>query len=521
MFGARSVVLLSIFLPSLSISLPVQAQTLDAALQAYVARAVDDATKYQDATIAEWAKAHPDEIVEAPDWSKFEYDGSGFEGESGPDAKIDGLWCLRSIRDTELADGVRVERIAIFYQPRVEDSYGKLLPPLPAETGDDLRRHECRLVKILHEFAGAGDPLALAGSIARLMPVPASDSLEGERDPALAYWRPLHSFEIPGRNGAHFKLEIGSKTHNAESSDRTVLLWSETKTLDYGEPSSHGIGSDADQPWIPMRAAMLAGEPAAPTLALLSLISTAPRGDPGERTPIVCDEKLVPALQKWMSLETDGPPEKRAAVLFFADQVLGYASSICAEFQEGLDPGFWSRKSTEDAEEVQNRMHDSLVQHLSELGIQTGQSARPANEFYAGNLMPEVLKLASPKGQVAELAKADKLSDRCHFGEDGGHSLPLIQEGESFLAGFHEDEFTSVVHLELAQEYSQAALDAVNGNSAAMADRDAYIKKAIAHFRAWFDASRNERDRALVWEEIWGLQAGLPPRLVPNTCPYE
>lgn len=511
-----------LLLAAFSVALP--AQTLETALQSYLGRAIADAAASEPVTIDDWTRAHPGETVEAPDWSEFAYGFQGqFEGGTGQNGKVSGLWCLRSSIDLDLAEDVHVHRVAYFYQPNVEQSYEALLPPLPAESGDGLRRNGCRLVRILHEFSGAADANALIESITRLISMKPDDRYlekDGNNSPE-AFWTPVHEFTLWGRNGAYFKLERNDQKSVEPNPPASVLFWSESRISGFGEPSRKTVDAKADEPWIPMRAAMLAGEPAGPTLALLSLLPPPTAVDRSERTEIVCDKKLFPSLRWWMNLHPNGLDEQRAADLLFADQVLGYASDICAEFQMKMEPGFWSRKSVEDADDVEAKTHETLVKHLRQLGIETEESARPANEYYSGNLMPQVLKLANPKGQVAELARIAKLSDRCSFADAGGHSAPFIAEGESILASYRADDFTPAVHLMLAEEYSQEALNATNESGASALQRDSFVKKAIEHYRAWYDASSNERDRALVWQETWGLQAGLPPRLVPVACPYE
>lgn len=511
-----------LLLATFSAALP--AQTLETAIQSYLGGAIADASNSEPVTIDEWTTAHPGELVEAPDWSEFAYGFQGrFDGGTGPDGKVSGLWCMRSSVDIKVAEGVQVHRVAYFYQPNVEQSYEALLPPLPAEIGDGLRRSGCRLVRILHEFSGAADANALIESITRRISMKPDDRYlekDGSNSPE-AFWTPVHEFTLWGRSGAYFKLERNDQKSAETNSQVSVLLWSESRVSGFGEPSGKMIDARADEPWIPMRAAMLAGEPAGPTLALLSLLPPPTTVDRSERTEIVCDKKLFPSLRWWMNLHENGLDDQRAADLLFADQVLGYASDICAEFQMKMEPGFWSRKSVEDAETVEAKTHEMLVKHLAQLGIETDQSARPGNEYYSGNLMPQVLKLANPKGQVAELARMAKLGDRCSFADAGGHSAPFIAEGESILASFRADDFTPVVHLMLAEEYSQEALNAPNESGAPASQRDGFLKKALEHYRAWYDASSNERDRALVWQEMWGLQAGLPPRLVPVACPNE
>ena len=43
-------------------------------------------------------------------------------------------------------------------------------------------------------------------------------------------------------------------------------------------------------------------------------------------------------------------------------------------------------------------------------------------------------------------------------------------------------------------------------------------EKAIEHYRKYYALSTIRRDRTLVWQEIWNLQAGLEPRFRLPYC---
>jgi hypothetical protein len=91
----------------------------------------------------------------------------------------------------------------------------------------------------------------------------------------------------------------------------------------------------------------------------------------------------------------------------------------------------------------------------------------------------------------------------------------VIKDGESFLSRFPEDERSPSVHLILAEAYSIAAAEEGESDFAdSSVAREKLRKKATDQYRAWYQESRNEPDRALVWEEIWAIQAGMGPWLM-------
>jgi hypothetical protein len=142
------------------------AQTSAPTLDGYISQSVGGADSLYSATIGEWAIRHPGETVEAPAPKDRDHDEENAREQQY--WKLEGRWCLRSTSGIELAGGIRVRRIALFYQPLVELSVSpKPLPPMPTETGDALRKHGCRLDKIFYEFDGVRDPQNFAETIAK------------------------------------------------------------------------------------------------------------------------------------------------------------------------------------------------------------------------------------------------------------------------------------------------------------------------------------------------------------------
>jgi hypothetical protein len=216
-------------------------------------------------------------------------------------------------------------------------------------------------------------------------------------------------------------------------------------------------------------------------------------------------------LRNWLSLASQSAAEQHAAALLLADQVLRRVSD-CAEFAE--EPYNYAFENAEEAE----RTSDALKKDFEDLGIEVEQSARPSPQYYNGNLRGKILALA-PTGAMNELYWMDVLNDRCQWSAiSDADCSDVIKNGETFLSRFSEDEWSPSVHLILAEAYSITVADEGESDSAdSSADREKLLKKVSDHYRAWYEKSRNERDRALVWEEIWAIQAGMGPwLLVPD-----
>jgi hypothetical protein len=389
----------------------------------------------------------------------------------------------------ELDGGINVRRVALFYPPVVEEFYGKPLPPLPTESGAALREHGCRLVKILSEFDLVSDPQKFIEAVSKQLPGSRSvepghlleDSKKGD------FWTPVYSFENSATNRYYHHLFTRDPKINVDDKS-TFLLQSEWGTLDYGSPSNKTINPTAGLPWIPLRAAMLAKLPSAPTLAMLSFV--APQvGEWNEQPPFHCEQQLVPILRTWMGLAARTAPEQHAAALLLADRVLVRFAN-CEEVSA----------SQQD--------RDTLVKNLKTLGIQI-------DEAYTGNLLDKVFKLA-PNGPVNELGHLAILENRCQWSHDAQSAdCPnIISEGEDFLSRFHRSEWTPSVHLILAEAYALNSENPEGLSATQKLDKEELQNRAEEHYRAWYAKSVNERDRALVWQEIWALDAHMGPWLM-------
>jgi hypothetical protein len=482
-------------------------------LDHYLAQTFNKAANHLP-TVKEWESGHPDETMEAPG------DTDANDGSDNPwwtqDKELQGHWCLRSTAEIRLADGVAVHRTALFYQPLVEQEYNKPLPPLPTESGRALREHGCRLVKILSEFDGDIDAQIFAEDIGKHLP---GKRLEEPGNCVAAflksdYWKPSASFEPAGRGEFYVLYTHSSVKSNSNDGPRdhepfALLEWN-VSTLDYGQPTTERtIDPEAGQPSIPLRAAKLAGMPQQDTLTMLEFL--APRhGDLYEQPRFHCERDLVPVLRKWLALAAQKPPEEHAAAVLLADRVAGRLEE-CDVFLDSSD-------YVPPAEQIPGQTDETLSDQLEKLGIETGKSARPGPEYYTGNLLKTVAKLA-PKGPVNELYRMAVLDERCQWSAiTDVDCTEFIRQGESFLTHFPNDEWTPSAHLLLAEAYSVMAADSPQGtDEKGRSERADLVKKAAAHFRAWYAQSSNMRDRILVWEETWGLEAGLDPWvLVPD-----
>jgi hypothetical protein len=108
-----------------------------------------------------------------------------------------------------------------------------------------------------------------------------------------AYWKPVCSLEKFGDPiSCHYLFVRDPKIDPAEDQPAVLLEW-QRGTLEYGQPSSKNIQPEAGQPWLALRAAMLAGLPTAPTLDMLSFL--APQvGDTYERAPLHSEDNWFP-----------------------------------------------------------------------------------------------------------------------------------------------------------------------------------------------------------------------------------
>jgi hypothetical protein len=496
----------------LGLTLPGAAQTPQPILDTYISQTVGESETLYSSTIGQWAKRYPGEVVEDLADKSNEYNSANtynLSPRQQQDRKLQGRWCLRSLAEIDLAGGIRVRRIALFYQPLVAQMYGEPLPPLPTETGDDLRKDGCRLVRILHEFEHVPDPQKLAETIAKQMPGKRVEEpgrfIQYEPD---TYWKPICSFEKFGQPIFYHHLFIHDPQLPTNGDPAAVLLAWDWGTLKYGSAGTKTIDPEAGQPWLPLRAAMLARLPESPTLEMLSFL--APQlGDRNLQPPFYCVKTLVPAMRTWLDLAAKSPPEKQAAAILLADSVLGRLGD-CEEF--AFDTNAYMSPEDRKKEEQD---HETLENYLQEAGIKT-ETTHLGFEYYSGNLLEKVLKL-EPEGAVNELGRMAMLDARCQWNFSAGavDCTMIISEGESFLTVFPDDEWTPSVHLILAEAYSLTAANPEETYSATpQPNKTEWENRALAHYRAWYGKSKNEQARALVWQEIWALQAGLGPWLM-------
>ena len=497
----------------LGLPLSGAAQTQQPTLDAYISQTTGESEALYSSTIGQWAKRYPGEVVEDVADKANEYNSTNtynLNPREQQDRKLQGRWCLRSLAEINLAGGIRVRRIALFYQPLVEAMYGKPLPTLPTETGDELQRHGCHLVRILHEFEHVPDPQKLAETIAKQMPGERVEEpghlIESARDD---YWKPVCSFEKFGQPIFYHHLFVRDPKLPVNGDPAAVLLEWSWGTLKYGSPSTKTINPEAGQPWLPLRYSHASPVTARPhaSKCFLSLLPSLATGMISP--PFYCARTLVPVLRIWLNLAAKNPPEKQAAAILLADRVLGRLGD-CEEFSS--DSGTYL--SPEDGK-IEEQDHDALEKYLQEAGIKT-ETTRLGFKYYSGNLIETVLKLA-PDGAVNELGRMAVSDARCQwdFNSEGADCTKIISEGESFLSRVPGDEWTPSVHLILAEAYSlTAATPLAEFSATPQPPKIEWEKKAITQYRAWYAKSKNEQTRALIWQEIWALQAGMGPWLM-------
>jgi hypothetical protein len=476
-------------------SLSVAAQTGQPDISSYTNEIIPELNDLAPVSVEEWTRQHAGDTFETPT------DSFPTELSLG---ELEGRWCARSTATTMLEGGVAVRRIALFYPPIVETLEtleSNDLPPLPREKGLALIRSGCALEKVFYYFQGVGNPRSTAEAIIASQISPFMYKIHGLGifDPWDDRWTLLQPFSHSEPDFT-FAVAVGDpEGHDMQQS--ILLIW---KPIDmrHGEPSEV-IDPKAGQPWLAARAAGVAALPLAPTLDMLSLL--APRsGDPGERPRLHCNADVVPILRRWLALADGSSPSQHAAALVLADAV----ATRLGECVEYGSPGIpYQPPSPEDAGW---KAYDSLTRSLAKLGISMGDTR--AGPQYTGNLPKKAMALAK-RGVADELARIATIDQPCAWASDSDWPKEEVSVGESILADFAPDEWTASVHLILAEAYiAESDRETPPGSEADLRE------KAIEHYRKYYAHSTNDRDRTLVWEEIWNLQAGLPPRLMLPPC---
>jgi hypothetical protein len=162
-----------------------------------------------------------------------------------------------------------------------------------------------------------------------------------------------------------------------------------------------------------------------------------------------------------------------------------------------------------DADPARQRDRDALLKDLKALGVAT------ENGNYTGNLRDKALKLA-PNGVVNELGHLAVLENRCQWSSEAQSAdCPnILLEGEDFVSRFPRSEWAPSVHLILAEAYALTSVNPEGSSATQRLDKEQLENRAEEHYRAWYAKSVNERDRALVWQEIWALDAHMGPSLM-------
>jgi hypothetical protein len=239
-------------------------------LDRFLSQSVSDAQTSNQLTISEWMIRHPDEVVE-----QGTHDPDSQNTWDGHDKDLQKHWCIRSTGEVSLIDGVVVRRIALFYPPLVEQINDGPLPPLPSETGSSLRLHGCKLTRILTEFKIQIDPPKFAEDMVKRIPWKGSDDSNAlNQSPGDSYWTPFYEFS--GNHLCslliHRPLTVATGTEDSTEQPSVLLdCWAEYS--DYGSISTKTIAPEAGEPWLALRAAMLAHLPEDATLKMLSFLA--------------------------------------------------------------------------------------------------------------------------------------------------------------------------------------------------------------------------------------------------------
>jgi hypothetical protein len=491
-------------LGSLAVS---QAQTVPETVNDYLSRTISEIRDASPVTIRQWSAAHPGETIESPqDRDRNEYRVPQNEI---ADDYLEGRWCLRSTIEVTLADNMVARRIAVFYPPRIDDSGGPF-PPLPSETGAALREEGCKLDRVFLEIDGVRDPEAFAAAISIRIPGRLPPDIDYfPKDSSFPYWKHVYvhtdgSFWFVY---SHPAVPQGSPT--AFPDRPGVLLEWDSSSLQYSPPSADTVDPLAGQPWLALRAAVLARLPEGPTLSMLSFLAPRSGQDWLEQPPLYCHRQLIPVMRNWLALAARAQPNQHAAAIVLADQVARNLSDCVDLMDVGHDNAFDSQDAWEEA-------HRALEKDLKDLGIDTFKPATIQPEQYTGNLLAPAGKLAST-GAAAELYRVAVLeADRCDWPSPATpNCADFIKEGEDFLSHYPNDEWTPGIRLLLAEAYSITLAQIANGDARLSASNRAELeKKLLEQLRAWYASSRSERDLRLVWNEIWRVQAGMGPWLM-------
>jgi hypothetical protein len=455
-------------------------------------------------SIDEWTRQRPGEILDTGN-TKFQ------PGESD----LEGQWCARSTVDIELTNGASVRRIALFYPPLVE--WNPTLPPLPIETGQTLVRHSCRLQKVLYEFHGIADPQQVAEVMAsQISKILFKKTCDQPRPDGMALWEPIDCFSdsSPEGRAAEYVLAVSDpdvwKSIRAVSPPDTskgmpsILVGWTLITAENGSPPIENLSPQAEQPWLAVRAAALANQPLRPALAMLSLLHPAP-----DSPRLACNTELVPALRNWLGLAATSSPRQHAAALVLADRVLADRISDCVELSGRGIPFMVPGPGDPDW-----KAYDSVMRSLKNLDI--GTATNRDGLYYNGNLLDKVATM-DPGGVADELGRIATIDTPCNWANSRRWPDRVISVGETILSDFPQDGWTPSVHLILAEAYAYVLAN--TDESADAPQPEAQLRaKAIAHYRAYYMLSKSHHNRALVWQEIWNLNAGGDPRLMLQVC---
>ena len=444
-------------------------------------------------------------------------------------------WCARASSVWARSDGTPAVRYAYFYPPRTASL------ELPATGGPTLIRERCVLgtvwleTEVPDSASGAALAMSVREALGRVrgrvtagpdvffgpLPVDSQRRLLSRIPGADAMLLGLHFFgaagwRTPGRwqsdsavvVSAH-DAGLGSRRHGGR-----VLAFAFLPVAELG--SFHGRedreeAAEDHTLTLATQAARLSGLGPARVGRLLGLAAEAESAYTGRHraNPAALDSTALVVLGEWIAAGRPLAPERNAAALLAADQLLG------------------SRAFTY----VRAQRDDSLTREAFErMGAAFVRDQLGGGYNYTHTWLDAALRL-DPHGRVGALATLALLrsgfdeTGMCGGGEDPFRRV--IVTGEQVLAGAPDSAVAAEVHRLVGDAYADiVALAAGAGMEYAepatyLAEAPAARLKAVEHYRAALALDRTSPEGRAAWLEGWRLLAGLPPSTTHFFCVYD
>jgi hypothetical protein len=239
-----------------------------------------------------------------------------------------------------------------------------------------------------------------------------------------------------------------------------------------------------------------------PLLAALGDESAAPRD-------AASGDSLVEPLVRWLRASAPLPPPRRAAALYFADQVLGRAMCGYRLCEKESEPA---------------------LAPLKALGAQFSWGELGGTMIYHHTWLTTARALVrdTPLGErilIAQLLSGFDFSGTCAGGAEGFRRV--IENGERYLTRLPDSPIGPDVHYLVGDAYRDVVALA-HGAAGEYGDSARYkaeapdaARKALAHYVAAMQAGAQDPAARAAWSRAWWLRAGLIPRDVRFYCVYD